>query len=54
MPVISMFYGIIVLMYSFDDKQHLSRTSTWNMARRAPCWRSRLEKCSREPFGRLD
>jgi hypothetical protein len=22
MPVISMFYGIIVLMYSFDDKQH--------------------------------
>jgi hypothetical protein len=22
MPVISMFYGIIVMMYSFDDKQH--------------------------------
>lgn len=22
MPVISMFYGIIVLMYFFDDKQH--------------------------------
>ncbi len=22
MPVISMFYGIIVLMYSFDDKRH--------------------------------
>ena len=22
MPVISMFYGIIVLMYHFDDKQH--------------------------------
>jgi hypothetical protein len=22
MPVISMFYGIIVLMYSFDDKKH--------------------------------
>jgi hypothetical protein len=22
MPVISMFYGIIVMMYYFDDKQH--------------------------------
>ncbi len=22
MPVISMFYGIIVMMYFFDDKQH--------------------------------
>lgn len=22
MPVISMFYGIVVLMYYFDDKQH--------------------------------
>jgi len=22
MPVISMFYGVIVLMYYFDDKQH--------------------------------
>jgi hypothetical protein len=22
MPVISMFYGIIVLMHFFDDKQH--------------------------------
>ena len=24
MPVISMFYGIIVMMYFFDDKQHHS------------------------------
>lgn len=45
MPVISMFYGIIVMMYFFDDKQHHMHTYTWNTARNPQYWQSRRERC---------
>ena len=36
MPVISMFYGIIVRMFHFDDRDTAYRTYMWNIREKWP------------------
>lgn len=38
MPVILTFYGIIVMMYFFDDKHIIRHIFTWNTASTQPLW----------------
>jgi hypothetical protein len=54
MPVISMFYGIVVLMYYFDNRRHHQPHIHVQYSERKQSSQSRMAMLSKAPFELLN